>query len=308
MNGEEEVLTFNLDDKPLPGKNIHEHIASIEKFIRYLEGKRIAVASSRIAKYKKFLENFPVDTELRPKENEEHHKLIDELLYVYREVHEIMWIQKGLEKREPAGIDNIMRTIVGGNTYARDDTDTKARNYQFELRIASYFLQNNYDVNLETEADVVVKNTAAHFVIECKRLYSEKNAKKRISEAAKQLKKKVGKQSIFSRKVGIAVFDVTKLAYPHQGLTWGMSDEHCKKLIQDKLQYISDNYDFEGPFRGNKNVIGIWMQIHIPSLILQFGQPTTRFSSLFTIMPATGFRAAAFKEFQKVYEVVGSEP
>ena len=102
----------------------------------------------------------------------------------------------------------------------------------------------------------------------------------------------------------MAVFDVTKIAFPHQGLTFGVSYEHCRDIIQDKLKEIDANYDFRHAFLKNKNVVLIWLQIHIPSLNMSNAHPATRFSSLFLpLAPEAGFRAEAFEMLKEVIEV-----
>jgi hypothetical protein len=304
----EEYFAYKRDEKPLPSLDLSGHSKRVEELIYWFESKGINVSSSRIPKYRIFIDSLIKRKDFNPAKSDEDHKLFDELLYTLREIHELIWIKEGLDCGEPKGIEEILKTIVGGSSFAKDDQVTKARNYQFELRIASYFLQKGYEVDMSSISDIVAINSKSNFYIECKRLYSEKKIKTRISEAAKQLKQRVGKNTFLSNKVGIAVFDVTKIAFPHQGLTWGVNDKHCKEVIRRKLIEVVQNFDFEGPFRNNKNVIGIWLQIHIPSLLLSFGQPTTRFSSQFIIMTSEkGFRGRALKHFQEVYEVYGAE-
>jgi len=300
----DDTKTYRLDAQPHPGLSLSEHLERIERFEKWLGTKGINVSATRINEYKNIIKTFPDNDDFNPAENEDDHKIYDELLYTYREIHELMWIQKGLEFIEPKGIDEKLKIIFGGKTFARDDKDTSARNIQFELRIASYFLQKGYEVDLSSDTDIVVSIENIEFHIECKRLYSENKVDKRIREASKQLNIRLKKKRFLEKKVGIAVFDVTKIAFPHQGLTWGMCDEHCKDVIQEKLIRVEGDYDFIGPFIKNKNVLGVLMQIHIPSLNLSTGQPNTRFSSNFIIMPNnSGFRAKALDIFKGVYEV-----
>ena len=296
--------TYSPDRQPHPGLTLTEHLERIENLEKWLAAKGINVSVTRIQEYKNIINSFPEENEFNPSENDEDHKKFDELLYTYRELHELMWIQKGLEIYEPIGIDEKIKLVIGGKAFARDDKDTSARNIQLELRIASYFLQKGHKVDLSSDTDINVNISNIDFHIECKRLYSEGKIRKRIKEASKQLDKRLKKKKLLEKKVGIAVFDVTKIAYPHQGLTWGVCDDHCRDIIQEKLIEIENNFDFTTPFVKNKNIIGVWMQIHIPSLNLSTKQPTTRFSSDFIIMPNnSGFRAKAFEMFKDIYEV-----
>lgn len=303
----DDTKKYKKDAQPHPGLSLSEHLERIEKLEKWLCAKGINVSATRIVDYKNIIRSFPDRDNFNTVENEDDRKKYDELLYTYREIHELMWIQKGLEVIEPKGIDEKLKIILGGKTFARDDKDTSARNIQFELRIASYFLQHGHEVDLSSNTDISVRIENIDFYVECKRIYSESKVSKRIKEASRQLHARLKNRRLLDKKVGIAVFDVTKIAYPHQGLTWGVCDEHCRDVIQEKLTKIENDYDFEGPFYGNKNILGVWVQIHIPSLNLSTRQPGTRFSSSFTIMPnKSGFRSKALEIFKRIYEVPAS--
>jgi len=79
-----------MDEKPLPGLSISDHSKRIESLIDWLESKDINVNSSRIPTYKKFLDSFMKIQELNPAKNDEDQKIMDKLLYVLREVHELI--------------------------------------------------------------------------------------------------------------------------------------------------------------------------------------------------------------------------
>lgn len=300
----EDSITYKKDENFIPSITLESHLDQLQEIKSWLTKKGFNPSNSRIIHYIKFLELFISNDDFDPKNNEQDKETFDEMLYVLREVHELMWIYNSFKDVYPEGSDELIKRIIGGQAFARDDKDTSARNYQFELRIASYFIRANYIVELQHITDVVAKKSKFKFFIECKRLSSPKKIESRIKEAAKQLELKTKKRMLLSKDLGIAVFDVTKIAFPHQGLTFGMTYEHCKDIIQDKLKEISREYDFETPFIKNKNVILVWLQIHIPSLHILNSHPTTRFSSLFIpLVPNSGYRSDAFEQLKEVIEV-----
>lgn len=304
----EDAKTYKVDEDEIPSLHFKEHSAQLKEFSQWLRKIGIDTSNTRISAYIKFLDSYVNNDQLNPSENEQDKKTYDEMQYVLREVHELMWIYNGFKNNTPKGSEKLFKIIVGGKDFARDDIDTSARNYQLELRIASYFLRAKYEVDLERPTDIVAYSSKDRYFIECKRLSSPKKVDTRIKEAAKQLENKIKKKRFLCKDLGIAVFDVTKLAFPHQGLTWGMTYEHCRDVIQNKLKEIEGTYDFVGPFLKNKNVILVWIQVHMPSLHILKGHPTTRFSSLFLpLIPRAGFRAAAFERLRQVIEVAPYE-
>lgn len=322
---------YKIDETEIPSLHVSEHLDIMKKFSFWLKQMGINTSKCRISFYIKFLEELLINEKLNSSENkvdeiksiEERIKEINTKLenielnvpenevlkkdyfgYVLREVHELMWIYKGFKNRSPKGDAELFKTIIGGKKFSRNDTDRTARNYQLEARIASYFLQAGYEVDLGIEADVIAHSDKDRYFIECKRLNSPSQVNARIKKAAKQLKKLKNNKPLQRRNFGIAVFDVTKLAYPHDGLTWGMTDDHCKDVIQSKLREIEKLYNFGEPFLKNKNVILIWLQIHIPSINLLKGHQTTRFSNYFLgLIPPIGYRARAFERLKSVIDV-----
>lgn len=304
MNSLDEPRKYPVDSGIIPSISIEEHIVPLYDLIGWLKSENIDTSNTRIPKYIKFLEDYEKNDSLDPENNEEDKDTITEYLYVLRETHELIWIFKGIKKQFPEGVVNLFKKSIGGKNYARHDKDSTARNYQFELRILSYFLRRDWEVDITSRTDIITRKNKFTFYIECKRLSSKKKIESRVREAAKQLDRKTKKTKLSRKDLGIAVFDVTKIAYPHQGVTWGVTYDHCKDIIQNKLKEIEVEYDFYGPFFKNKNVILIWLQIHIPSLNIGLSHPATRFSSLFLpIVPKSGYRYNGFETLRSAIEV-----
>ena len=256
-------------------------IIEIEELSTWVQTFGINTSNTRLAYYIKFLTKFNQQKKYYPKNNNKDREVLTELFYILREIHELTWIYSGFKNKNIQGTKELLKIIIGGHNYSKDDKKTVARNYQLELRIASYFTQKDYLIDLTQRTDLIIKKFNYTFYIECKRLYSESKIDTRIKEASKQLSIVTKKNKLLKKNLGIAVFDVTKIAYPHLGLTWGFSNIERQKNIQDKLIKISKEYDFTTPFKNNKNNILVWIQIIMPSLDLTTGRHETRFSSYF---------------------------
>ena len=69
------------------------------------------------------------------------------------------------------------------------------------------------------------------------------------------------------------------MAFSHNGLTWATTNEHSRDVIQEKLIKIAKDSQRLPLFKDCRNLSNYWLQIHIPSLILQPPTTITRFSS-----------------------------
>lgn len=179
----------------------------------------------------------------------------------------------------PDGVDEKLRIILAGRDFAALDLDSRSRDAQFELRIASYFCQSGCDVSLSA-TDVVVLSNRCVFYIECKRIGSASQLPKRLSEARKQLKSRMPGKIGNRRVYGCIAADVTKVAFAHNGITMGVSNDHSRDVIQQELSAIVQDTEHLPLFKECSGLLNYWFQIHIPAVILQPQTVATRFSSL----------------------------
>ena len=282
-----------------------EMIDKLSSMSEWLENIGVKFAHTRLPEYKKFLEKLPPPSSLNPIENDEHHKLLDRYIFAAREIGELFWIFDTFRKAHtlPPGALPRLQAICRGQLFGKDDKDSRARDVQLELRIASHFLRCGYDIDLSQEADIYARSSTDRFFVECKRLSSPKKSAMRIKEAAKQLEKRT-KKRFLQKDLGIAVFDVTRLAFPNLGMTWGITPEDCKFAIRSKLKEVLSQHDFTTPLIKNKNVILIWVQVFVPTIAASTGQPASRASSIFLpLAPKGGSRAEAFERLKNVLEV-----
>lgn len=283
MNNETE--SYKLPLETLPSLDLQHHLEDLIAFKNFLEERRIQTTNTRIERYIEYIRQVinksMIDASMIFKNSTEgpFRHSTDWMLYVLREVHELMWILKGLKMQSPTGVDDKLRVIVGGSDFAALDADSKSRNTQFELRIASYFCQAGCNVDLSTETDVIALSDDVAFYLECKRVGSDHQLAKRLSEAKNQLRRRIPRKNGTRAIYGCIAVDVTKCAFAHNGLTFAVTNEHSRDVIQRKLIDIANSSQRLPLFRDCRNLFGYWFQIHIPSLILQPPITVTRFSS-----------------------------
>lgn len=306
----DETKSYALPLKTTPSLDAGTHARDLAEFREFMEGIGIRTKNSRIERYITYLTALASDEAVNPEDIFKNSKdapcesHLDWFLYVLREAHELMWILKGLKVSLPKGVEKKLEVIVGGRDFAALDKDSISRNTQFELRIASYFCQAGCAVDISTETDVIATSGRERFYIECKRVGGAGQLGKRIEEAYAQLKLRSPK-SCWNRTIFKCIaIDVTKVAFPHNGLTFAMTPEHSRDVIQEKLLEISETAKKYSFFKGKNDFSNIWFQIHIPSLIKYPQETVTRLSSLHLFNAKSRKENRARKEFQRIFEAV----
>lgn len=280
-----ETKSYKLPLETLPALELSNHLEDLIAFKNFLEERRIQTTNTRIERYIEYLRQAIgqglIDAAAIFKNSTEgpFQHSTDWRLYVLREIHELMWILKGVKAKAPSGVDDKLKIIVGGSDFAALDADSKSRNTQFELRIASYFCQAGCEVDLSTETDVIALSDDEAFYLECKRVGSMNQLSKRLSEAKNQLSRRMPRKNGKRVTYGCVAADVTKCAFTHNGLTFAVTNEHSRDVIQEKLVGIANASQRLPLFRDCSNISSYWFQIHIPSLIFQPPMTVTRFSS-----------------------------
>lgn len=278
--------SYPIPNQTLPGLNYEANLEDLKEFILLVESLGINVSGTRIARYKSYYEALAGGTDDEERifqgiSGKKFNNPQDLELYVLREVHEIMWILKGLKKHLPKGVEEKLNQVVGGRDFAALDKDSSSRNTQFELRIASYLCQAGYSVDMSNLTDVVATHDRTTYFVECKRVTSFGALNKRLKEARKQLRNRLKRSTLVPRNFGVIAIDVTKVAFKYNGLTLGLTADHTKDVIQDQLKIIDAGVIKSGFALEQKNLLMTWLQIHIPAVVLYPNTTITRFSSLF---------------------------
>ncbi|UCU93386.1 hypothetical protein [Hydrogenophaga taeniospiralis] len=277
---------YELPEETLPTIGMEDSLEDLRQLKEFLESRGLSTANTRIDRYILYLQRVILDKEVdaatvfKNSADARFKSATDWSLYVMREVHELTWIMRGLRVHLPTGIDEKLKTILSGRDFAALDGDSRSRDAQFELRIASYFCQTGCEVRVDGAAtDVVAIADKNAFYIECKRIGSRAQLGKRLIEARKQLQARMPR-SVGRRLVaGCVAADVTKVAFSHNGLTLGVTNEHSRDVIQEKLVAIANDAQMYPLYQGCSGLLFHWFQIHIPAIILQPPQIVTRFSS-----------------------------
>ncbi|KPX17524.1 Uncharacterized protein ALO71_02117 [Pseudomonas amygdali pv. dendropanacis] len=286
----------------LPGLSIDDRFSDLESLTSFLNGRGIETKNTRIDRYQRYLkiasdqglESIDPKNIFKNVTDGRFQHSLDWYLYVLREVDELAHILKGLKVHVPVGVDERLRKIVGGSDFAALDKNSESRNIQFELRIASYFCLAGFIVRLDTETDIIASKGRQHFYIECKRISNSKQLEENLLKAKRQILARVPKKKrILHKYYGVIAVDVTRVAYTHNGLTLGITNDHAREVVQSALRSISEKIELIRFFSKKPPIIQCWLQIHIPGLIESPPQAFTRFSSMFIVNPETAISCKA---------------
>lgn len=275
----------------LPGVPRETVLRRLRRFEELCAEHGVVTKNTRIERYRRHLEQPIADGEeldkgvfIDPPNNPIQHSL-DRALYVAREVHELTWIGEGLKEAETVGLAAKLRAVVRGADFAALDVNTEARNTQFELRIASYLGRAGYRLDFSTLTDIVASRGRRTYYVECKRVASPSQLTRRVKEALDQLEERKPESGWLRGRHGVVAVDVTRVAFRQNGLTIGMTADHGRDVIQEELKSISAGLERNGsPLAGSAG-IALWLQIHIPVLVVWPSAVTTRLSSIFLVKP-----------------------
>jgi hypothetical protein len=303
-----ENLQYSVPSETLPSLHISSHLEDLGEFVAILRERGIETNNTRIERYVRYLaqilsngiESVDPSRIFRNSTDDRFQNPGDWFLYILRETHELMWILAGLKSHVPCGIDSKLKLIVGGRDFAALDSDSVSRNTQFELRIASYFCQSGCDVDLSSGTDVIATTRDHAFFVECKRVAAANQLAKRLSEARGQLLQRMPRKDGRRLVLGCVAADVTKIAFSHNGLTWGVTNEHSRDIAREKLHEVAEAADRHLTFGSPRKLLCYWLQIHIASLIMRpVPNPATRFSSYF--VPKEQFSRKENRTFAKFF-------
>lgn len=135
---------------------------------------------------------------------------------------------------------SFMRKVCSGHLVSPTETGvSQDRDFFLEMKAARYFLAAGFEVDLSGDADLLVTGKDSKIYIECKRLWSEKNALKQIRRAGNQIEKRLEGSS--KKSTGWIYVDAShlinegKLPYPYRCIEAPLEATRIelRKLLRD---------------------------------------------------------------------------
>lgn len=167
----------------------------------------------------------------------------------YLEVNEIIRIYNSLKDINSTEFIAQIKKVISGREFRGNMDGDQARDFLFELSIATRFLRAGYTVSLTGICDVVVDlGQDGTLYVECKRIKSEKKLADNVKKANKQISTRI--KASFSNKVyGLVAINITDLI-PKTNMMFPSSEKEAT-IIHRR---VSNKYVLE---RINKFTVGI---------------------------------------------------
>jgi hypothetical protein len=284
----------------------HTPIENLEKIQSYavrLEDMGLKTAGTRISTYIK--EYKTVFIRKQSTDPEERRRQLTAYTFAGREIHELSWILDVMCDSPPPGFLEIMDQVLGGNPLARDDSnELNSRDFQFELRIASYFIRVGYKVDLSQQTDIIARKDGLTFFVECKRIKSQRQVERRIKKAFKQLRLPLTSGVSKSHQFGVVALDISKILHPHLGLSTSDSDSTFAYGVREQISNFRDEYAEVIETNRHPKIIEVWLQVVCPCFNTETNQSSTLFSSLHNSGPwSSGPKYVAYQILKDVFSV-----
>ena len=229
--------------------------------------------STRIGEYEDNLKLFVNEAGTIPEDDKE---LMDRF-YIFMqsatEACQIIRIWNTFKGGDHKGLRERVKEIMKGKSLrpeaikknSKNNSDDPARDFSFELNIASRFLKSGYDIDLTEECDVVVDLNGKKLYVECKRIKSSKQLKKRVKSASEQITRRIGANR--NKKYGLVALDVTDILIPDGTVTITSSlasfNHRIKRLVTD---YAKENSEILSK-NITRDVIGVLFEFSSSSFI-----------------------------------------
>ncbi len=195
---------------------------------------------------------------------------------------EIIEIYRSLKSNESQDITRRLKQIAKGPMFLADELVTSApnapRHYQFELLVASRFMNAELNIFLDEKNDLVIRFANSIIPIECKRPQSFTQVNKNIKKGCAQIKRSFNDLPIGSRFPGILVFGIEKLNNQYKKILVTSSVEKAKRSLDVKCTDFLQRYLKRVQEKGRTHVGGFIVTLNTMSEIagsLQYGTHLT---------------------------------
>ena len=205
--------------------------------------------------------------------------------------------------------DRLKKAFKGPILPIEENFNTnEARNTMFELALASFLSSAGFEVRLQGQhgpyySDIEAKLGDRRFVIECKRLLSEKRFQEQLDHASDQLDSFLNQDH---EAFGIIAIDITKLENRGNDIYSASNSISAKIGLGNLLESaLRENWNSLKKVR-NKRIIGLLLYIHTPAYLRDESLLTAaKYLALWPLCPQGSPEAKALEAFAiKVQEQV----
>jgi hypothetical protein len=260
-------MPFRPEAEPTPLPNIRAAFDAITDFV---EDRGVSKSNVRVATYRDFLDRLSSDN-IENIEPEKATKL-------WREIHEIVFVISVFKENGIEPPPELLVRAFNGKPL-EEYVHQEGRNFFLQLRAAIYFLRVGYTIALDTDCDVVAVRGRERIFVECKRLYSEENARDRVRKCYQQLEKRLQEADRKRRNRGLAWIDPSPAMQKHYFLYTAYSEAGAREAARMDLVCFWKRWIAKAYSGSEKRIFALILQMVWPSWIAGGGGIRTGFTS-----------------------------
>lgn len=258
------LKTFTVTDFPFAphfhlSKDLQSKGSSALEWLRTFGG---SVHADRYHNYAREIDGFGVRQEDEDAEREMH-----SFLNAHAEMNELIRIYEAMQSIDSEEYVSKLRKISSGQAFRNRTINEPSRDFLFELSVAARFLRAGYEIILNEVADSVAFVDGRKIYIEAKRIKSARQIGKRVSEANKQINKRLV-QDHSSKSRGLIAVSLTDVLNPDNDMAIMNDIEMMRKNNSDLLHaFVAGNEDFK---KGSTNkCMGVFADFTMQGMIYQ---------------------------------------
>lgn len=192
-------------------KNIEANnvLLLMPKVIDWMKSYGLRALNTRYTRYVNYIDEF-FDMDRDMLFTESGKKRFDVMSKAMSECHNIVIIYSVFKDEKSAGFKERLSKVITDPDLLEHNQESTARNFLFELLTAAYFSVNGYDVNFDSNSDVLAMKNDLTFYIECKKMISSRKLLEKIKRAGKKLEKDVPEND---GNYGLIFVDISNLIW-----------------------------------------------------------------------------------------------
>lgn len=184
------------------------------------------------------------------------------------EVAELVRIYEGLNEHQDASlVERLRDSLKGHELFVMDDKDRSGRDFSLELAIASKFSRAGLPVDFGHQADLRTAFSGREVFVECKRLKSSAQVKRRIKEGLTQLETRYAQSKEPTNARGLLILSIAKLINAELGVLEAQSHKHLGDLAFAYTRSLIEHHRALWQAEVDQRTLGVAVVLDVPGLV-----------------------------------------